>query len=445
MIVPGNRLIVLAMAVVIPCGLLAALYPEALPPLLGLLLVAALIAAIDAARAPAGLAGVAVSLPETARMAKGREGAFQVTLENASGRAVPLRVGMSLSPLLGQETETLRTVAGPGETPEVLAWPCRPRRRGLYTVENVYLETPSPLKLWDWRESRPARMEVHVYPDLREERNRLASVFLHRGGYGAHAQRMVGKGREFEKLREYIPGDSFEDIHWKATARRAHPVTKTYQLERTQEVYVVLDASRLSARVVEQRDGDPVTQLDRFVQASLTLGLVAERQKDFFGLIVFGGRVRRFVRARGGQAHYSACRDALYTLEPEQSDPDFEEVCTFIRLRLRRRALLVFLTNLDDPVLAERFSEDVQVLTRQHLVLANMLAPPAARPVFSGGPVDDPGDIYRRLAGHFQWRDLRGLQRRLRRRGVPFTLLDNPVLAPELVAQYMQVKQRQLL
>ena len=57
----------------------------------------------------------------------------------------------------------------------------------------------------------------------------------------------IGKGREFEKLREYIPGDSYDEIHWKATAKRGRPVTKVFQIERTQEVYVVIDASRLSA------------------------------------------------------------------------------------------------------------------------------------------------------------------------------------------------------
>ena len=445
MIVPSNRLILLTAVLVVPCGLLAALFPAALPGLLCAIAAFALLAAIDAVRASESLARVTAALPELARLTKGRQGSFQIRVSNSAPRPVPLRIGIALPPALDSAQETLRVNVPPAPEPQSATWTCQPRRRGCYTVEHLYLETSSPFRLWAWREKRAGRMEVRVYPNLREERTRLASVFLHRGGYGAHTHRMVGKGREFEKLREYIPGDSFEDIHWKATARRAHPITKTYQLERTQEVYAVLDTSRLCGRVVGEKDGEPITQLDRFVQAALALGLVAERQKDFFGLIVFGGQVRRFVRARGGQAHYNACRDALYTLEPESGDPDYEELCTFVRLRLRRRVLLVFLTNLDDPVLAERFADDVQLLTRQHLVLANMITPPGARPVFTTGPAEDLDAVYRRLAGHFQWRDLRALQRRLRRRGVTFSLVDNPALAPDLVAQYMQVKQRQLL
>ena len=66
------------------------------------------------------------------------------------------------------------------------------------------------------------------------------------------------------------------------------------------------------------------------------------------GMLTFSDRVHEFVRARNGQAHYSLCRDALYTLQPKIVTPDFDELCAFIRLRLRRRALLVFLTALDD-------------------------------------------------------------------------------------------------
>src|SRR5439155_5760719 len=101
------------------------------------------------------------------------------------------------------------------------------------------------------RKSVPTQSEIRVYPNLLRERRDLAALFLHRGAFGLHAERQVGKGREFEKLREYVPGDGYDEIHWKATAKRGRPITKVFQIERTQEVYVVIDASRLSARPVE--------------------------------------------------------------------------------------------------------------------------------------------------------------------------------------------------
>jgi uncharacterized protein (DUF58 family) len=86
---------------------------------------------------------------------------------------------------------------------------------------------------WLRRKSVALKLEIRVYPNLIGERKRLSSLFLTRGRFGIHAQRQVGQGREFEKLREYIPGDAYADIHWKATAKRAKPATKVFQVERT--------------------------------------------------------------------------------------------------------------------------------------------------------------------------------------------------------------------
>src|SRR5205823_6064500 len=95
--------------------------------------------------------------------------------------------------------------------------------------------------------------------NLFNERKHVAALFLRRGQLGTHAQRQAGQGRDFEKLREYVHGDSYDEIHWKASAKRGHPVTKVFQVERTQEVYVIVDASRLSAREVKIEDAPAVS------------------------------------------------------------------------------------------------------------------------------------------------------------------------------------------
>jgi len=164
-----------------------------------------------------------------------------------------------------------------------------------------------------------------------------------------------------------------------------------------------------------------------------------------FGLITFADHVQTFLRAKNGQAHYSACRDALYALEPQYITPDFDEISAFIRTRLRRRALLIFLTSLDDPVLAESFVRNMTLLAGKHLVLVDMLKPPGADPLFRRSGVETIDDLYQHLGGHLQWHGLRELEKVLQRRGVRFSLLENERLASELVSQYLGVKQRQLL
>src|SRR5579871_6103505 len=130
--------------------------------------------------------------------------------------------------------------------------------------------------MWQVRRKETVAMEIRAYPNLRRDDDLKA---LRLGVTGAHAQRQVGRGREFEKLREYLPGDGFDEIHWKATARRGKPVSKVFQVERTQEVYVIIDSSRLAARPVEEE-----TVLDRAIKAALVVGAAAERRGDLFGI-----------------------------------------------------------------------------------------------------------------------------------------------------------------
>lgn len=448
MIAPGNRLVFWTAITSLACASVYAASPALWPILLCCFALFVLVVVTDAALAVRRLDLVQADFaptPSGFRLTKDREGRIVLQLCNRGARARRLRLGVVFPPVFQTSQET-HVVNLPGNMESfTLDWPCTPRKRGRFRIENIYLEVHSALGFWQYRMLQVCETAVRVYPNLMSERNRLAAIFLNRGNIGIHSRRRVGKGRDFEKLREYIPGDGYEDIHWKATARRAHPVTKVYQIERTQEVYVVMDASRLSARTLADDAGAPATQLDRFIQAAMVLGMVAEKQGDLFGLLTFSDRIHNFVRARTGRSHFNVCRDALYTLEPRDVTPDFDELCTFIRTRLTRRALLVFLTNLDDPVLAESFTRNLDLINRRHLVLVNMLTPRGAVPLFSGPEVSSDDEIYQRLGGHLQWRDLRELQRVLYRRGVSMGMMENASLTPELVSQYLNVKQRQLL
>lgn len=465
MIVPSNRLLLWVAVVILPFALLGA--AESSATAVSLLAVSALVALAiaDAFGASRSLAGISLALPEVTRMSKGRETRLEVRIRNESQQPRTLRLALAMPRQIQSPQEEAFVALPRGSEWSRMAWVCLPGQRGRFQVESARLEAASPLGFWAFRKTVPARSEVRIYPNLFAERRNLAALFLHRGAFGLHAQRQLGKGRDFEKLREYNPGDSFDEIHWKATARRGHPITKVFQIERTQEIYVVIDASRLTARPAATpalaahgesavpTDSFPTSTssppsesiLERFLTAALVLGLAAEQQGDLFGVLAFTDKVGTFVRAKNGKAHYSACRDALYGLQPQIVTPDYDEVFTFIRLRLRRRALLLVLTALDDPVLAESFVRNMDLVRRQHLVLVNMLHPPGVAPVFSDPNVAQVDDLYQQLGGQLLWHKLRELEKVLQRRGVRFSLLKSERLSAELVSQYLSVKQRQLL
>jgi uncharacterized protein (DUF58 family) len=440
MIVPRSRLLFWAAAVTLPLALLAAAVPDTTVVCMLLAVGFGAVVAADAWRSRRTLAGIGIEVPPIVRMSRNRAGKFDVRIRNESERQLSLRIVLDLPTEIRPAATEVETVL-PSETQwSRLVWQCTPGVRGNYKIQSAFVEGVSSFGFWAPRRRLPVNSEIRVYPNLLSDRKSLAALFMRRGVFGIHTQRQIGKGRDFEKLREYVPGDSFGEIHWKATARRGRPITKVFQIERTQEVYVAIDASRLSGR---QAGADSV--LERLVTAALVLGLAAEQQGDLFGLLTFSDRIERFIRASNGKAHYSQCRDALYTLQPRVVTPDFDELWTFLRLRLRRRALVVFLTSLDDPALAESFMRNVNLIRLQHVVLVNMIRQPGVRPLFTDPKISHVDDIYKHLGGHLQWQRLRRLQKALERRGVQFSLLESERLSAELVSQYLSIKQRQLL
>ena len=453
MIAPRTQMLIWTGLCLIATALLGAFAPGQAGLAYAAAGIAMIVPVFDALLAGRGLEAMTVDRKNLVRMAKGVEGKLELRISTDSLRPVSIRIGLAVPQELGCSREQLLLAWPCGAAAIDVAFDCLPIRRGSYTVRNCYLGAASPLGFWLKRRTVEIELEVRVYPNMFGERRMLSGLFLNRGGIGIHSQRQVGQGRDFEKLREYIPGDGFDEIHWKATAKRGRPVTKVFQLERTQEVYVIIDSSRLSGRLPtlqpsESEGGNhvlPVTCLERFVTAAFVMGLAAQRQGDLFGVVSFSDKVDRFIRAGSGKNHYNACREALYALQPKRVSPDISELFTFIRTRLRRRALLIVLTSLDDPIVAESFIESIPLIARQHLVMVNMIQLPGVGPVFSGQPVSGVSDIYSDLAGHLQWNKLRELGKSLHRHGVNCNLLANETLCLQVVSEYINVKQRQLL
>jgi len=449
MIVPHTALLAWTAVVAIPALGWLVWSPSPWPALLCLLWAGG--AGWDAWSSRRALGALRVGAPGTVRLARLREDAFTIGIQDEPERSYPLRLGLVIPSVLEprEEIQTLRRRDAGAEARA--EWTLCPRERGRYLIGPLHAETRSRWGLWAVRRTLDVRIEVLVYPGLLAERRHLPALFLRKGFVGLQHQRRFGKGREFEQLRDYQPGDSQEDIHWKASAKRRRLITKIFQVERTQEVYVAIDASRLSGRRVarhDAEDGEPADDalIERYVNAALLLGRAAEMQGDLFGLLTFSDRLQSFVRARRGQGHYRACLDAVCRLRTRPVSPDFGEACSFIRHRLRRRALIVLLTQLDDPVIAENLLRDIELIRRQHLVLVCMPTPPVVRPLFTDtDAVRSTEDVYAALAGHLRWRKLREVSDALHKKGVGLLLTPDDAMLARLVTHYLNIKQRQML
>jgi uncharacterized protein (DUF58 family) len=432
MLAPAPRLLLASAVIALPLAAVGGMYPGALPVCALALAACASAAALDAFLGFRRISGIALSTPPFIRLTKDMPAMFSVTIANRGESLCELRLGVNLPPGVETESFVLDTSAPPGAS--AVEWPCAGRTRGDHPLREMHVETVSPLRLWLVREPRPLEFSFRVYPNLRDRAS--AALFLRTPSAGMRTRRQVGKGREFENLRHYLPGDSFEDIDWKATARRGFPAVKLYRVEQAQEVYAILDFSRLSAR-----EGI----LESFVEAALHLALVAEKQGDRFGLVTFSHRTRNFVRARSGADHFRLCRETIYDLQAQRVSPDFRDVFTSLQLSLRRRSLLVFFTSLDDVLLAESFKRDISLLSRRHPVLVNVRSTAALQPLYAGEPAKDVDDLYAHLGGQMLWNKMRTLKISLENLGVKLTVTDPEHIKTQAAEGYLEIKRRQIL
>ncbi|MBA3030926.1 MAG: DUF58 domain-containing protein [Desulfobacteraceae bacterium] len=460
MIVPTKRLIFFSAIFFISASLLAVkdspIFPFASSGALGFILLAVL----DVLSGKSRFKNLEVSSPGVVRMTAGRLSLLPLSFQKPGDIHKTLRIIPILpeSVHAGEQGYTVNLTKG--EIKVTVPLQCKARIRGKYNLTACFIDQSTIMGLWVVRRKFALNTEIRVYPNLITGQKQILGLF-HRREWGWRNLRKIGKGREFEQLRDYLPGDSYEDIDWKATARRRHPITRDFEVEQSQEIYIMLDASRLSTRVCRfENQPDPLDNVDqktsettifeRYIIGALTMAMAADRAGDRYGLLIFSTKPDIFLKAGRGKAHYNACMEALYNHMPSSVSPDFEEVFAFIGSTIRKRAMLVFLTHLDDPLLSESFINTLNAVNRQHVVIINMMRPNGAHPLFSSALDlrDDKNPekaIYEKLLGHMIWSSLSTTRRKLFQYGAGFVLLNEKQLCSQLIDQYREVKQRQII
>ncbi len=442
MLVPSPRLIACSLPVL----------PLALLPLMGsgwlwvpvfylllLLLVALLDLVWERGEGPA----LEFFPPEELRLAKGRSGDLKLRFKVLRSLQA-CRVGIPFAPELGVEEQEQQLQAVQEGEKRSVSWSLSPHERGVYESDTVFLQMLSRLGLWELRSRIPCPVTYKVHPDLQRERKALANLFLNRGLSGLRLQKIAGRGRDYDQLREYRMGDTLADIHWKATAKRNSLMARTYQIERTQEVYIVIDHSRLSSRPQPFADGERAEAvLERFVTVANILAMTAIREGDLIGFMAFARITDRYIPAGSGTSHLRELQNGIFQLRPEAVYPDVDEWVRFTRSRVRRRSLIILLTDLSDATTFELLEQRVSLLSRTHMVVVAMIPPPGVNQLFATTKPDP--DPWRDLAGHLLWRELQGYRKRLQALGVTLLLPAADRLAVDVVDEYLTLKQQQRL
>ncbi len=365
----------------------------------------------------------------------------QVSIEVANSSAVSIFAQMNdeAPDTFGRELPGGQ-FAVPARGSACVQYSVRPRARGDATFGDAWLRYSSTWCLAErWVRARLGQ-SVRVYPNL--EAARRMRIFLIRSRQielEKRLKRQRGLGREFESLREYRSGDEFRDICWSATARRGKLITKMYQIERSQTLWLVLDAGRLlRARV------DGLTKLDFAVDAALTLAQVAFYSGDRVALLAYGRKPQQRVGPGRGPLHLRMLMESLAQVRAETFEANHLLAAELLLSSQNRRSLIIWITDLAETAATPEVIECAAAMASRHLVLLvvmeqkELLGVTAARP-------ESAEEMYRYMAALeiVQRREL--LLRRLRQQGAMAVEAASEGLSTAVVNHYLEVKERGLL
>ncbi len=362
----------------------------------------------------------------------GEPAQVRLTVTNPSRRRVRGRLRDAWPPSAGAVGQRHRLDVPPGERRRLVTL-LRPTRRGDRPAARVTVRSVGPLGLAGRQGSHDVPWRVRVLPPFTSRRHLPSRLARLRELDGRTAVMVRGQGTEFDSLREYVGGDDVRSIDWRASARAADVMVRTWRPERDRRVLLVLDCGRTAAA----RVGD-APRLDAAMDAALLLAALAARAGDRVDLLAFDRAVRARVEGVAATGLLPALVTAMAPLEPALVEPDYAGMVRTILGRTTRRSLVVLLTALDTAPVEEGLLPVLGPLVHRHQVVIASVADP--RMVEMADARGDAEAVYDAAAAERARADRRRLAELLGRRGVEVVDSGPATLAPDLADRYLALK-----
>ncbi|NTX52303.1 DUF58 domain-containing protein [Myxococcus sp. CA039A] len=401
--------------------------------------------AVDFLRAPRG-EDVKVSREVEPILSSGTRNAVHLDFERLDAGTTPLRLEVRDEPpdvVASTGHRQSLQVPARSATPHArsrLTYFVTPPSRGDARFGDLHLRLLGPLGLCARQVRLPATRTVKIYPDLTALSSEALALARSSDAPSERTlRRRSAEGREFESLREYRPGDDYRHIDWKASARHANTLVRTWQPERHQPMLLLLDCGRHMAGKVHGR-----RKLDHAVDAALRLARVGLDAGDVVGVMAFASDVLTFLPPRKGHEHLRLITESLYRAEAALEESDYGRAYDFAFARQTRRTLVVLFTDLVDPDASAGLLTRTLALRPRHLPVVASLLDEDVRDAATDVPVEAQ-DAYSRQAATRLESEFRRTASTLRDAGALVVRAPAQGFGAAALNVYLDVKSRGLL
>jgi len=323
---------------------------------------------------------------------------------------------------------------------ERIQYHLRPVKRGEYEFGKIngFLSTAVGLVERRFQQGEP--ITVPVYPSyLQMRKYQLMAISNRLSEVGVKKIRRIGHTMEFEQIKEYVRGDDYRTINWKATARKGQLMMNNYTDEKSQQIYCVIDKGRVMKMPFEE-----LSLLDYAINASLVLSNVALLKQDKAGIISFAEKISAFLPAEKKATQMQSILELLYNQKTRYLESDFEKLYASIRNRISQRSLIVLFTNFESLSGMQRQLPYLRRIAQHHLLLVVFFENTELRQLIDQ-PASDLETVYTRtIAEKFAY-EKKLIVKELQRYGIISILTAPRNVTVNTLNKYLELKARQAI
>ena len=373
------------------------------------------------------------------KLSNGDENEIRIELENYYPFAVSLNVIDEIPHQFQRRDLNFALKLRPAES-KIIRYYLRPLKRGEYSFGAVNVFAKSPIGFLSRRFRFSEDALVPVYPSYIQMRKyELMAISNHLTESGVKKIRRIGQNMEFELIKEYVSGDDFRTINWKATARKNNLMVNHFQDERSQQVYSLIDKGR-----VMQMPFNGLSLLDYAINATLVISNIAIKKSDKAGLITFQNRIGSIVPASKQSKQMANIMEVLYNQKTAYRESDFFSLYGHIRRKITQRSLLLLFTNFESIYGLQRQLPYLKSLNNQHLLVVIFFENTEMRSLLTE-PAENLREIYyKAIAEKFSF-DKKLIVKELLRHGIQAVLTTPEELTVNTINKYLELKARGMI
>ncbi len=368
------------------------------------------------------------------RLSNGDDNVLRIYITNNYNFVVKIKIIDEIPAQFQIRNFKIHSIVNPEEE-KVFEYFLRPVKRGEYKFGNINLFVENQIGFVNRRYKLGEKKLIAVYPSYIQMRKyELMAISNRLVELGIKKIRKISNNNEFDQIREYVKGDDYRTINWKATARRMQFMVNQYQDEKSQQVYSLIDMGRTMKMPFEG-----MTLLDYAINASLVISNIAIYKQDKAGLISFSKKIHSIVQADRKKNQMMKILETLYRQETDYSESNHEALYSIIKNKIRQRSLLLLFTNFEGISSLKRQLGFLKQLNKHHLLVVIFFENTEIKVLLDNSPKNTEDIYVKTIAEKFVY-EKKLIVKELNRNGINVVLTEPKNLTVDTINKYLQLK-----